>query len=308
MKHTCACIAGLIVLSTLPAFGQGLASFSTSGGGRDGVFQGTATFSLPMFPQSVVTNAPYSGEHMTESSQTLADGTHITRPIGPWEKTWRDSQGRVRTERSIFAGLGGDTTVKDVPAIIEINDPVAGFIYLVDDVKHVAHRAKIAPMPQRSAAMARPANPAAAAGRAMTGTVVSPGTIAGVAGAAGGTAGPLPSQAIGPNAAVRPKMSTEDLGTQMIDGVLVYGTRQTTIMPVGSEGNDRPITTTSETWVSRDLGLTVLSTNYSPLNGTSTTKIANLSTIEPDPALFMVPIGYTIVDETESFTIKWGEK
>jgi len=52
----------------------------------------------------------------------------------------------------------------------------------------------------------------------------------------------------------------------------------------------------------------VLSTSYSPASGTQTLKIANLSTAEPDPALFMVPTDYTIVDETESFTIAWGEK
>jgi hypothetical protein len=74
------------------------------------------------------------------------------------------------------------------------------------------------------------------------------------------------------------------------------------------QGNDRPITTTNETWMSKDLGLTVLSTSYSPINGTTTTKIANLSTAEPDPALFMVPADYATVDETENFTIKWGEK
>jgi hypothetical protein len=105
---------------------------------------------------------------------------------------------------------------------------------------------------------------------------------------------------------MRRETSTEDLGTKLIDGVLCYGTRRTTVIPEGAQGNDRPMTTTNETWRSRDLQLIVLSTNYSPASGTSTTKIANLSTAEPDPALFMVPTDYTIVDETESFTIKWG--
>jgi hypothetical protein len=63
------------------------------------------------------------------------------------------------------------------------------------------------------------------------------------------------------------------------------------------------MTNTSEEWISKDLQLTVLSTHYNPASGTSTTRIANLSTSEPDPALFIVPAGYTVVDEEKSFTI-----
>jgi hypothetical protein len=106
----------------------------------------------------------------------------------------------------------------------------------------------------------------------------------------------------------RPQVTTEDLGTKTIDGVVVTGTRRTTIIPEGAQGNDRPMTTTSETWKSQELQLTLLSIDYSPLNGTTTTKIANFSASEPDPALFAVPSGYSIVDEKETFTIKWGEQ
>jgi hypothetical protein len=304
MKRACVCLAGLIFLPAAAAFGQGM-SYSSSGGTRDGVFQGNANFNLPRYLPPVVTNAPYSGEEVTESSQTLADGTHITRPMGrPGEKTWRDSQGRVRTERSMFGGMAGNTELKGVPKIAQISDPVAGYVYILDDVNRVAHRAKVAPVPQRSAAAARPANPAAAAGGgALTGVTGYPGAVGGGGGGGGGRGGARRA-----NAAERPETSIEDLGSKTIDGVLVYGTRRTTVIPVGMQGNDRPITTTNETWMSKDLGLTVLSTSYSPINGTTTTKIANLSTAEPDPALFMVPADYATVDETENFTIKWGEK
>ena len=112
-----------------------------------------------------------------------------------------------------------------------------------------------------------------------------------------------------PNTEPRPQFSFEDLGSKTIDGVLVYGTRRTQVTPAGGmQGNDRPITSTQETWTSRELQLTVLTVNFSPVNGTQTNRIANLSRNEPDPALFFVPSDYTIVDETEGFTIKWGEK
>jgi hypothetical protein len=307
MKRFCVYVVGLIVLLNLSAFGQGIIAFSGGGGTRDGGFQGNATFHLPIFPQPVLANAPYSGEQVSESSQTLADGTHITRPrMGPDQKTWRDSQGRVRMERSMG---GGNTNLKDVPTIAQITDPVAGYAYIMDNVNHVAHRIKLAPSPQRPTAMVRQANAeaiAAAGGRAMTGVTGAPGAVGGGGGGGGGGVG---GGTIRPNALERPQMSTEDLGTQTIDGVLVYGTRRTTVIPAGGrQGNDRPMTTTSDSWYSKDLRLTVLSTNFNPASGTSTNKIANLSTAEPDPALFMVPTDYTMVDETESFTITWGEK
>jgi hypothetical protein len=298
MKRLYVSVVGLILFG-LSAFGQvDMTSFSSNGSsGPDGVFHGTATFSLPRYSPPVLTNAPYSGGQVNERSQTLADGTHITSAMGPQQKTWRDSQGRVRTERNMF---GGNTNLKDVPAIVQISDPVAGYEYILDNVNRVAHRMKVAPRPQRSAAMVRQANPAPGGGRATA------GVVAGIMGGIAGAAGPVSTQANTPNAAMRRETSTEDLGTKLIDGVLCYGTRRTTVIPEGAQGNDRPMTTTNETWRSRDLQLIVLSTNYSPASGTSTTKIANLSTAEPDPALFMVPTDYTIVDETESFTIKWG--
>ena len=105
----------------------------------------------------------------------------------------------------------------------------------------------------------------------------------------------------------RPQTTTEQLGTKIIDGVLVSGSRMTTIIPEGAQGNDRPMTTTNETWMSKELQLAILSINQSPMSGTMTRKYANFSTAEPSPSLFQVPPGYSIVDEKESFTIKWGE-
>jgi hypothetical protein len=92
-------------------------------------------------------------------------------------------------------------------------------------------------------------------------------------------------------------MSREPLGTQTIEGVLAEGTRRTTTFPAGLVGNDRPITTVSETWMSPDLKMLVLSKISDPRNGESTTKLTNIVMVEPDPALFQVPAEYSIVDE-----------
>jgi hypothetical protein len=68
------------------------------------------------------------------------------------------------------------------------------------------------------------------------------------------------------------------------------------------------MTTTNEIWTSKEPQLPVLTISYNPASGTQTTRIANLSASEPDPALFMVPDGYSIVDEEKSFTITLGRE
>jgi hypothetical protein len=67
--------------------------------------------------------------------------------------------------------------------------------------------------------------------------------------------------------------------------------------PEGAIGNDRPITTVTETWMSSDLKTVVLSKSSDPRFGDSTTKLTNIVMAEPDPALFQVPSDYSIMDE-----------
>jgi hypothetical protein len=126
-----------------------------------------------------------------------------------------------------------------------------------------------------------------------------------VGGTAGGVRAGIPATG---DTAQRPQSTVEQLGTKMIDGVLVTGTRWTTIIPEGAQGNDRPMTTTSESWMSNQLQVALLNINVSPMGGTTTRKFLNFSTAEPDATLFMPPAGYPIVDEKESFTIRWGEQ
>jgi len=268
-----------VFLVALPIFGQGMVGMSGSFGvGPDGGMRGTATFHLSPFLPPPVINAPYSGEEVGESSQILVDGTHITRPnMGPQQKTWRDSQGRVRTERSLGPRRDNNTAV-----IVEIHDPVAGYVYVLDTVNHVAHRIHVdaSPTAPPAASIRPPSAPAGSGGGAGTAVATAP----------------------------RLQSTQEQLGTKMIDGVLVSGVRTTTIIPEGAQGNDRPITTTSESWVSNQLHLPLLTVAYNPMSGTMTRKFANFSTAEPAPSLFILPPGYTIVDETGSFTIRWGEQ
>jgi hypothetical protein len=97
------------------------------------------------------------------------------------------------------------------------------------------------------------------------------------------TAGPVHD----PN--LRPERKTEKLGGKTIAGVYAEGTRLTVTSPVGFFGNDKPIITFHETWMSPDLRLVVLSVDDDPRTGTRITEVTNLDRGEPNPALFQVP-------------------
>jgi hypothetical protein len=157
------------------------------------------------------------------------------------------------------------------PLMIEIRDPVAGVVYILDTQGKVAHRVALQ-VPQGVQAV-RPIN--ASASLAAAARIISSSNVS-----ADG---------------VESRM--ESLGTQSIEGVTVVGTRNTTIYPVNYDGNDRPITTTRESWISPELGITVLSKGNDPRNGESTQKVMNLSRVEPDIMLFQPPPDYSIVDE-----------
>src|SRR4029077_9803075 len=92
----------------------------------------------------------------------------------------------------------------------------------------------------------------------------------------------------------RPKSTSEDLGTQSIEGVLVEGVRSSTVYPEGLMGNDKPIQTVSERWVSKELGLTLLEKDSDPRFGETVTRVTSLDRAEPDPALFQVPPDYIL--------------
>lgn len=98
----------------------------------------------------------------------------------------------------------------------------------------------------------------------------------------------------------------ERLGTREIEGLIAEGTRRTMTIPSGAMGNDLPIENITETWFSHDLQLKVLSRTISSGSGENITALIDINLIEPDPELFKVPKGYTIVDETDAFTMTFG--
>jgi hypothetical protein len=88
-----------------------------------------------------------------------------------------------------------------------------------------------------------------------------------------------------------------DLGKQLFSGVETIGTRVIEHYNPGTFGNDRVMTIEREYWFSSQLGFNLLSKRSDPRIGTQTFTVTNLILADPDPALFQLPEGFTVVDE-----------
>lgn len=224
---------------------------------------GQFTATIGTFGPPPVIGEPYSATMETEVSQTLADGTHIQEKTMT-QKIYRDSQGRTRSEEYVLdpANMNADA---QTPANILIHDPVAGVTFMLNPRDRTARQ--LMP-PQRPNPSLPPRN--------LT-----------------------PSRPPEVPESLRPRLPTESLGTQMLEGPLVTGTRTTTTIPTGAQGNDRPIVIVNELWSSKDLRLTVLAKTSDPRTGDRTMRASNIDRNDPDPSLFQIPADFTIVQQPQ---------
>jgi hypothetical protein len=272
------CVACLFLLSPA-AFAQ-MPCFQQAGGVMNlvtGQYNANFTFSISPSPVlGALPGRPYSAEELTQQTQTLADGTSATNSSSS-NFTYRDFAGRTRTERSFPSSFALKGNQPNIPVIPQIFDPVAGFCICLDTVNKVAHRAAL-PQPIK--------------------TLTPPQGLV--------FYGMAPM--IGMNQNINPKdilNSREDLGTKLIEGVSVKGSRQTTTYPIGAVGNDAPLTVISETWVSAELNAVVYSKTSDPRSGENIHALINISRDNPDPGFFQIPSDYKVVDETGAFSINY---
>jgi hypothetical protein len=91
-------------------------------------------------------------------------------------------------------------------------------------------------------------------------------------------------------------LTTEDLGHNMISGLDVLGTRETTAIAPGTIGNDRPLAAVKEFWYSSQLGINLVVKRTDPRTGTENFRVADINLAEPDPQLFNPSSDFTVVD------------
>lgn len=90
----------------------------------------------------------------------------------------------------------------------------------------------------------------------------------------------------------------EDLGNDVMENVAVHGTRTSRTISAQSSGTGQPVVITDEYWYSDELHLNMLVKHDDPRTGQQTVTVTHVTRAEPSEALFQVPSGYRVVDET----------
>jgi hypothetical protein len=277
-----------------------------------------------------VTGKPFAAEAINESTQLLADGTRISSTSTV--RLARDNDGRFRHESTNAAGkkrvwiqdpvakrsIVLDPEAKTATVTERTHFSVGDMNKMMPNLEGVASKAKEAARAGREAG-----NSANAIGEAVRkalkdaglptdqGTVVVSPEGKSIANrsvqivARDGT-GPRgfnhwhSFSDLGPDFPTTTKSArntqTESLGTKLIEGTNAEGTRRTTTIAAGEIGNDRPIVSTTETWKSLDLGMTLSRRTNDPRKGETTYRLQNLSRENPPLSLFTVPEGYKLIE------------
>jgi hypothetical protein len=231
-----------------------------------------------------VQGAPYSATLTNESVQTLADGNRIVQ--SSTGSTVRDAQGRTRQDTPMPAI--GNISAANTPHFVVIMDPVAQVSYMLDMTNKTAQKISM---------------PAGAPG--MSSSTSGGKLFIQQFGAVSTGEAPAPPPAIAMMKAVgqeeSAEVSTEDLGTQTMEGLLVTGARTTRTIPAGEVGNEKPLSIVTEVWTSPDLKTIVYSKRTDPRLGEQTFKLTNIQRTEPDPSLFTVPADFKLTDGGQRF-------
>ena len=209
-------------------------------------------------PRRVVKGAPFSGDLVSESTETLADGNRIRQTSTV--HLVRDSEGRTRREETL-AGLGALAAGGGAQQVVFIHDPVAGASYALDPAHKTASKS----------AWTAPTHGA----RSSAGFEERREMRAG-----------------GANQSVK----TEALGAAAIEGLPAQGTRTTVTIAAGAIGNEAPIQMVTERWYSADLQMAVLTKRSDPRSGETVTRLTNVGRSEPAPALFQVPPDFKLTE------------
>jgi len=268
---------------------QNMIFTTTAPGGMPGL-AGPQTFDFvagELVGGNPVKGAPYSGNAVTYTTQTLADGNRIVNHMSA--AVYRDSEGRERREQS-FPNIG-PFAAQGAPAVtIFISDPVAGVNYSLNPSKKTAVK-----LPGQQIGSLPPMPPGAQGG-----AMVQRFAIAGGSATASIAAPPGPPQVMiyrksGTGLAQNPPV-VEQLGTKVVEGVQADGARTTLTIPSGQIGNDNPIQIVDEVWRSPELQVIVHSEHSDPRMGTTVYSLQNISRNDPSPELFQVPSDYTVKD------------
>jgi hypothetical protein len=265
----------------------------------------------------LVKGMPYSADEITETNQTLADGTRIHRENKV--TVYRDSEGRTRRE---------------TPDSITISDPVANASYIVNPKTNAVRKLQMSSnyiyrttsdVAGGSAGVAVGGKGEGATTFSMTttgdgqariivnGKELDPKAVAellakakaeGKAELDGKTVlfspstssivhEPMAGTMVSGPVMIRKRINAagEDLGTKNMEGVIAQGKRNVETIEAGAIGNDRPIQVVNEHWFSEELGMMIYSKRSDPRTGEEVFRVTNIRRGDPPAYLFQAPAG-----------------
>jgi hypothetical protein len=238
----------------------------------------------------VVKGKPYSADTSTESVQTLADGNRIAhRTVS---KFYRDSEGRTRREETFGNVDPEHPSPHEVKVFID--NPVSGTAFVLDPgsktLEKLQRTRNFLDVPHTDAYGAQimldlVKNDSETKGQAPPGKVFFNGDH---------SSNPDDGVLAMVIADENRNIVKEDLGTRNIGGVDCTGTRQTSTIPAGAIGNDKPISIVTETWFSEAIGAVVESISDDPRYGKTTYQLTNLQLSEPPRSLFEPPANFKV--------------
>jgi hypothetical protein len=216
-----------------------------------------------------IAGAPYSGVAVTQSTTVFSDGNRIVRTGST--RYYRDGQGRTRVERTVGFDSAGNASQSNL--MVTITDPVAGELYFFRSQGKIVEAMKLSPGVLAARSAVTPA-----ADRQV------PFALMGI------------GMAIGASLSTEASSTSTSLGQKVVNGVTATGTRTVRTIPAGVLGNEKPITSTVEEWLSPDLEVPVQITQKSSIGGDVALNLTQLVRGEPDASLFGPPAGYTVHD------------
>ena len=261
---------------------------------------------------SNIKNAPFSADVITLYDRTLDNGGHIHRESRG--KIWRDGQGRMRTETQPSGVQPG----VEKYGHITINDPVQQVIVYLNPKNKTAtivHFGEVGPNPPLAAKQSTPKEKSKIRLGGQPGIGSGPTDTLGVPNVPQGQSNLPSAQPVQPAEVTTSKVDATifsntagatvvPLGTKMIEGVSATGTRTTQTINPGTIGNDKPIVSICDAWVSTDLKATVLTETDDGQEGHSTMKLVNIVRSEPNASLFQIPADYTVKENASSASAK----
>lgn len=230
------------------------------------------------FERKVVNDAPFSAtvliEQMPEGSNETQSATSMI---------YRDTEGRTRRDR-MRANSANE------PETTTINDPVAGFAYLVKHSEKTAQRTKFSSHAEENSRDAFVASQLSNSRQQRAGAYQM-----------------LPVPNNGEFKGLKPKATsvavvgggttTESLGDKEIEGVTAEGKRTIVKIPVGVIGNDRELQLVTERWYSPKLNAVILIERLDPRFGRSVYRLTGIQRNDPSSNLFSVPGKYKILTD-----------